>query len=176
MRCLTYSECAEWCARRDFPTQHIEGYVVGPDPDITSPPVHFVKFPPTTDSGRKVAFGRFLYSLVAPAPELLLWLGGLAIRCGFDPHRLVAVRLELPHSHVVRSRRRDLYRTTSLAGLPVVMCLSRSRCARRLRRLGVRQLTRTQSNHANQRTRPEPRVCSHCVPRAVSLSLGRWAS
>ena len=79
MRCLTHSECAEWCARRDFPTRHIEGYVVGPDPDITSPPFHFVKFTLPTDSGRKVAFGRFLYSLVDPAPELLFWLGDWAV-------------------------------------------------------------------------------------------------
>src|SRR2546426_10068296 len=75
MQCLTYSECAEWCSRRGFPTRHIEGYLVGPHPDIRSPPFHFVEFSPPTDSGRKVAFGRFLYSLIEPAPELLFWLG-----------------------------------------------------------------------------------------------------
>jgi hypothetical protein len=79
MRCLTYTECAEWCSRRNFPTRHIEGYVVDPDPDIQSPPFHFVEFTPPTDSGRKVAFGRFLYSLVDPAPELLFWLGDWAV-------------------------------------------------------------------------------------------------
>ena len=79
MRCLTYSECAGWCARRDFTTRHKEGYRVGPDPDLESPPFHFVDFTLPTDSGRKVAFGRFLYSLVDPAPELLFWLGDWAV-------------------------------------------------------------------------------------------------
>jgi len=79
MRCLTYTECAEWCSRRNFPTRHIEGYVVGPHPDIQSPLFHFVEFTLPTDSGRKVAFGRFLYSLVDPPPELLFWLGDWAV-------------------------------------------------------------------------------------------------
>ena len=79
MRCLTYSECAEWCSRRSYPTQHIEGYVVGPHPDLRSPPFHFVHFKPPVDSGSKVAFARFLYSLLDPAPELLLWLGDWAV-------------------------------------------------------------------------------------------------
>lgn len=79
MRCLTYSECAEWCSRRDFPTRQIEGYVAGPDPDLTSPPFHFVKFALPTDSGQKVAFGRFLYALVDPGPELLFWLGDWSV-------------------------------------------------------------------------------------------------
>jgi hypothetical protein len=79
MRCLTYSECAKWCSPRDFPTRHIEGYVVGPYPNITSPPFHFVEFTIPADSGQKVAFGRFLYSLVEPAPELLFWLGDWAV-------------------------------------------------------------------------------------------------
>lgn len=79
MRCLTYTECAEWCFRRSFPARHIEGYVVGPHTDIQSPPFHFVEFTLPKDSGRKVAFGRFLYSLVDPAPELLFWLGDWAV-------------------------------------------------------------------------------------------------
>jgi hypothetical protein len=79
MRCITYSECAGWSARRDFPTRHIEGYIVGSHPDITSPPFHFVGFTLPVDSGKKVAFGRFLYSLVDPAPELLFWLGDWAV-------------------------------------------------------------------------------------------------
>ncbi len=79
MRCLTYSECDEWCSSRYFPTRHIEGYVVGPHPDIQSPPFQFVDFTPPTDSGRKVAFGRFLYSLLDSAPELVFWLGDWAV-------------------------------------------------------------------------------------------------
>jgi hypothetical protein len=53
--------------------------VVGPHPDIQSPPFHFVEFKPPTDSGRKVAFSRFLYSQIDPAPELLFWLGDWAV-------------------------------------------------------------------------------------------------
>src|SRR5688572_3296824 len=79
MRCLTYSECAEWCARRDFATRGIEGYSRGPHPDIESPPFHFVDFTLPADSGQKVAFGRFLFSLIDPAPELLFWLGDWSV-------------------------------------------------------------------------------------------------
>ncbi|SRR6266568_2734089 len=75
MKFLTYSECADWCAQRGFPTRHFEGYVVGPDPDLQSPPFHFVEFSHPTDSGRKVWLARFLYSLLEPSPELLIWLG-----------------------------------------------------------------------------------------------------
>lgn len=64
MRCLTYSECAAWCSRRDFQTRHIEGYIVGPDPVFESPPFHFVEFDLPIDSGQKVALGRFLYALL----------------------------------------------------------------------------------------------------------------
>src|SRR5438477_1666423 len=79
MRCLTYSESAQWCSRRSFPTRQIEGYAVGPDPDLQFPPFHFVEFTLPTDSGCKVAFGRFLYSLIDPAPELLIWIGDWAV-------------------------------------------------------------------------------------------------
>ena len=77
MRCLTYSECAKWCSRREFPTRHFEG--LGLYPDIESPPFHFVDFRIPVDSGQKVALGRFLYSLVDAAPELLFWLGDWAV-------------------------------------------------------------------------------------------------
>src|SRR4051812_12853090 len=73
MRCLTYSECARWCSLRESPLRQSDGYSVGA-PDLKSPPSHFIKFKLPTNSGRKVAFGHFLYSLVDPAPELLLWL------------------------------------------------------------------------------------------------------
>lgn len=79
MRCLTYQQCAEWCSSRDYATRYIEGYRVGPHPDLQSPPFHFVEFKPPTDSGRKVAFARMLYSLIDPKPELLMWLGDWAV-------------------------------------------------------------------------------------------------
>jgi hypothetical protein len=34
MRFLTYSECAEWCSDRSFPTRPLEGYIDGPHPDV----------------------------------------------------------------------------------------------------------------------------------------------
>jgi|GEM_PF-2067399 len=79
MRVLTYSESAEWCAKRGFSTRQREGYVVGPEPDLTSPPFHFVEFKPPVDSGNKVFFARWLYSLVDSSPELLLWIGDWAV-------------------------------------------------------------------------------------------------
>ena len=79
MRFLTYSECAEWCSHRKFRTRHRKGYSVGPDPDLRSPPFHFVEFTPPSDSGGKVWFSRFLYSLVEPAPEMLIWLGDWSV-------------------------------------------------------------------------------------------------
>ena len=75
MRFFTYSQCAEWCSERQFPTRQIEGYIVGPDPQIQSPDFHVVKFNPPVDSGRKVWLARFLYSLLQPSPELLIWVG-----------------------------------------------------------------------------------------------------
>jgi hypothetical protein len=79
MRCLTYTECAEWHSRRSYPMRHIEGCVVGPHLDLQSPPFHLVEFTPPNDSGQKVAFARFLHSLLNPAPELLFWLGDWAV-------------------------------------------------------------------------------------------------
>ncbi|MCE9544271.1 MAG: hypothetical protein K8T25_01915 [Planctomycetia bacterium] len=79
MKCLTYSECANWCSLRSIPTKDIEGYIVGPHPDLQSPPFFMVEFKPPTDSGRKVALARFLLSLLDPAPEMLFWLGDWAV-------------------------------------------------------------------------------------------------
>lgn len=75
MRFLTYSECAEWCTQYGFPIRRVEGCVAGPDPDLQSPPFHFVKFLPPIDTGRKVGLARILYSLLEPSPGLLIWLG-----------------------------------------------------------------------------------------------------
>ena len=79
MQCLAYNECADWCSRRDFPTRFKDGYISGPDPDLQSPPFHLVGFTPPIDSGRKVWFSRFLYSLIEPSPELLIQLGDWAV-------------------------------------------------------------------------------------------------
>lgn len=79
MKFLNYQECAAWCSARRFPTRQIGGYIVGPHPDLRSPEFHFVDFTPPSESGRKVWFAKFLYSLVDPFPELLLWLGDWAV-------------------------------------------------------------------------------------------------
>ena len=77
MRFLTYSQCAEWCSQRGFPTRHIEGYNAAPD--IQSPDFNIVGFKPPTDSGQKVWLARFLYSLLQPSSELLIWLDDWAV-------------------------------------------------------------------------------------------------
>ena len=63
----------------EIPTRQIEGYIVSPHPQIQSPDFHFVEFNPPVDSGRTVWLARFLYSLLQPSPELLIWLGNWAV-------------------------------------------------------------------------------------------------
>jgi hypothetical protein len=74
MQFLTYDQCAEWCSKQGIPTRQIDGHLV--EPELQSPPFHFAKFALPTDSGRKVWLAQFLYSLLQPSPELLIWLGG----------------------------------------------------------------------------------------------------
>jgi hypothetical protein len=73
MQCLTYNECAEWCSRHDFPTDQNN------EPDLQSAPFHFAEFVPPADSGRKVWFSNFLYSLLTPSPETLIQLGNWSV-------------------------------------------------------------------------------------------------
>jgi hypothetical protein len=79
MRFLTYAESADWCSKRAYPTRQREGYRVGPEPDIQAPEFELVEFALPTDSGRKVWLARFLHGLLAPSPELLIWLGDSAV-------------------------------------------------------------------------------------------------
>jgi hypothetical protein len=79
MQFLSYAQCAEWCSQRGFPTRQMEGYIVGPDPDLQPPEFHFAEFTPPVDSGRKVWLARFLYPLLQPQGELLIWLGDWAV-------------------------------------------------------------------------------------------------
>ena len=79
MRFLSYSQCAEWCVERRFPTRQSKGRIVGPDPYLRSPEFHFVEFTPPVDSGQKVWLARFLYSLLQPSSELLIWLGDWSV-------------------------------------------------------------------------------------------------
>jgi hypothetical protein len=79
MRFLTYAESADWCSRHGYATRQREGHRVGPDPDIPASEFHSVEFALPIDSGRKVWLARFLYELLAPSPELLIWLGDWAV-------------------------------------------------------------------------------------------------
>ena len=80
MRCLTYAESAEWCARSGYPTRKREGYIVGPEPDIqNAPEFHRVDFALPTDAGKKVWLARLLYETADSAPEVLIWLADWAV-------------------------------------------------------------------------------------------------
>jgi hypothetical protein len=79
MKALTYSECAEWCAVRGFPTRQIPTYGVGPDPDLESGSFHFARFDSPRGAEQLVWFAQYLYSLIDPSPELLIWLGDWAV-------------------------------------------------------------------------------------------------
>jgi hypothetical protein len=49
------------------------------EPDLQSPTFHFAQFTLPVDSGKKVWFAKFLYSLVEPSTELLIWLGDWSV-------------------------------------------------------------------------------------------------
>jgi hypothetical protein len=74
MRFLTPDECVTWCLQRGYPAGSREGYTI-PVADKHPAGFHFAEFSHPADSGKKVRLARFLYSLIDPAPELLLWLG-----------------------------------------------------------------------------------------------------
>jgi hypothetical protein len=79
MQFLTYAESAGWCSRRGYPTRHREGNIVGPEPDVQPLEFHRIEFALPPDSGRKVWLARFLYGLLDPSPELLIWIGDWAV-------------------------------------------------------------------------------------------------
>jgi hypothetical protein len=75
MRFLTRTEWESWCSERNVPVREA-GWV---RPDISSDLFHLVDVPYYADSGRKVAMGRFLFSLVQPQPETLLLIDDWAV-------------------------------------------------------------------------------------------------
>jgi hypothetical protein len=79
MRVYTYKECAEWCAAHGYPTRHIKGFVVGPDPDLTEPDFRFAMFSIPEDAGRRVALVKDLISLIDGNAELLVQIGDWAV-------------------------------------------------------------------------------------------------
>jgi hypothetical protein len=78
MRFLTYAESADWCSRRGYPTRG-RGGIVGPEPDIQRREFHRVEFVFPQTAARRVWLARFLYGLVDPSPELLIWVGDWAV-------------------------------------------------------------------------------------------------
>ena len=78
MRFLTNSECVTWCTSRGYPAGNVPGYTV---PKAARQPegFSFAEFKPPTDSGQKVWFSRFLFGLIDPTPEVLLWLGNWGV-------------------------------------------------------------------------------------------------
>lgn len=79
MRILTYSECADWCSLHGYPTRHLEGHIVGPEPDLCAPEFRFAEFSLPADAGRRVWLSKFLCSFFDPPSELLVWLGDWAV-------------------------------------------------------------------------------------------------
>lgn len=79
MRTCTYNECAEWCAAHRYPTRHIEGLLVGPDPDLTEPEFPFVKFSIPEDAGRRVALVKNLIASIDPNAELFVQIGDWSV-------------------------------------------------------------------------------------------------
>ena len=78
MRFLTPNECVTWCLERGYPAGACEASSI-PVADKRPAGFHFAEFSHPADSGRKVWLARFLYSLIDPAPELLLWIGDWAV-------------------------------------------------------------------------------------------------
>jgi hypothetical protein len=79
MRVLSYAESADWCAQHNYPTHKREGFIVGPEPEIGANEFQRVEFVLPRDSGRKIWLARFLYGLVEPSPEVLIWIGDWAV-------------------------------------------------------------------------------------------------
>ena len=116
MRICSYKDCADWCAAHGYPTRHIEGFVVGPHPDLTEPGFRFAMFSIPEDAGRRVALVKSLISLLGESAELLVQIGDWAVwpsgqhmplfnrfRQAFGEHRPL---IEAP-GHVIPASERD---------------------------------------------------------------------
>jgi hypothetical protein len=79
MRICTYHECADWCAAHGYPTRHVEGYLVGPEPDLTEPGFSLAMFSIPEDAGRRVTLVKNLIALIEDDAELLLQVGDWAV-------------------------------------------------------------------------------------------------
>ncbi len=75
MRFLTPIEWQSWCAARQIPLREA-GWI---RPDIGANHFHIANVPYRADSGAKVSMARTLFSLIAPAPEILLLVDDWAV-------------------------------------------------------------------------------------------------
>jgi hypothetical protein len=79
MRICSYQDCADWCAANGYQTRHIEGFLVGPDPDLTEADFRFAMFSIPEDAGRRVTLVKSLISLLGESAELLVQIGDWAV-------------------------------------------------------------------------------------------------
>lgn len=76
MRCLTYSETAQWCNAHEYPLVHND---LGLPVPALERAFNFVEIPYPTDSGQKVALARRAMMRQTPNEDLLVWLGGWSV-------------------------------------------------------------------------------------------------
>jgi hypothetical protein len=79
LRICTYEECAQWCSAHRYPTRHVDGDVVGPDPDLAEPDFRFATFSIPEDAGRRVALIKALMGLIDNEPELFIQIGDWSV-------------------------------------------------------------------------------------------------
>jgi hypothetical protein len=97
MRFLSPHECVEWCGLRAYPTTQHPGYSQPTASDSTN--LVTAAFALPEDSGRKVALGRLLFSLLEPADEYLLWLGEWGV-WESSQHMPLVSRLRQAHGEI----------------------------------------------------------------------------
>lgn len=77
MRCLTYSECSDWCRAHGYPVMDADHYG-NPAPRVLEAGARIaVQYP--DDSGQKVLLAREVIGQLANAGEMLLWLDNWAV-------------------------------------------------------------------------------------------------
>jgi hypothetical protein len=66
MQFLIWTQCEAWCAERDV--------LIDGTGSALQAPFHTVEFILPSDAEEKVWLARFLFSLIDPSPEVLLWV------------------------------------------------------------------------------------------------------
>ncbi len=75
MRCLTYSECADWCRRRNYPVAEAYGR---PAPAARRQFTE-IRLAPFGDMGERVVRARHIMEWMGGGGEMLLWLDDWAV-------------------------------------------------------------------------------------------------